>query len=360
MNILCNGGYIGKEGLCYMFREILKQLDKTHDVRIDSQSIEGYWEKFFGDFKDKRRESLYIMNGHVPYLPEIAKKHKKIIPICIFETTLPDNWVDALNIPEVKEIWTISEFCKQMIEESGVRKPVKVLYLGSDKRFKKIPVNMFPKDNSFKFLNVSAPHALGKKDRKGLDLLIKAFKEEFGDNPNFTLILKINSIYADLYNKQQGKQFDLHAYIKSLIPEGFNPGNVLIMDRYLDTEWLNNLYNSVHCGIFPARAEGFNMPALEMASIGKPTITTSYSGHSEFSDPRLQCKIKGFWPLDYNIYPYEDSLFSEPDVDHLKKLMRQVYNNYKTELENAEEYAKTLSKFTWDKVGSKMNEFLRK
>ena len=226
MNILFNGGYLGREALCYQGREIIKQLSKNNDVKLDSQPIGGYWEKFFGKFKDKKTSQVYIMNGHVTHLPELAKKHKNIISITVFETSLPDEWVDALNIPEVRQIWTVSEFCKNLIIESGVKKQVNVIYLGIDNQFQKKEVDIFPKDKSFKFLNICAPHCLGKKDRKGLDVLIKAFKEEFADDPEVTLILKINPIYADTYNGRKGVSFNLHNYLMELLPKGSKTSNI--------------------------------------------------------------------------------------------------------------------------------------
>lgn len=36
------------------------------------------------------------------------------------------------------------------------------------------------------------------------------------------------------------------------------------------------------CGVFPSRAEGWNLEALEMLSMGKPIIATSYSAHTEY------------------------------------------------------------------------------
>ena len=36
------------------------------------------------------------------------------------------------------------------------------------------------------------------------------------------------------------------------------------------------------CGIFPARAEGWNLELLEMMSCGKHVIATNYSAHTEF------------------------------------------------------------------------------
>ena len=39
------------------------------------------------------------------------------------------------------------------------------------------------------------------------------------------------------------------------------------------------------CGIFLSRAEGWNLGLLEMMAMGKPVITTNYSGHTEFATP---------------------------------------------------------------------------
>ena len=357
MKIFFNGGLFGREALCYQGREIVKQLAKYHKISIDAPKTEGYWEKFYNNFEGP--EDIYIMNGHVPHLHELAKNHKKIVSITQFETNLPDDWVEALNIPEVKQIWATSEFAKRMILESGVRKPVKVIYLGLDKRFYKKAGNMFPKDKTVRFLSISAPHCLGKKDRKGLDVLIRAFKEEFGDSPHVTLILKINTIYADNFNKRMNKPFDLYKYLKSLILTG-NPGNIVIMEQYLSTEQLNELYNSVHCGVFPSRGEGFGLPQAEIASLGIPVITTNYGATTEFSDLRLSIKVKKLDFLDYKIYPYDNKLFADPDVEHLKELMRRVYKYCDQEKKKAEEYANSgiFSKFDWDKIGKNLNNYL--
>lgn len=356
MKIKFNGGLYGNEALCYQGREIVKQLAKYHQICIDGLAVKGYWRKFYNTFEGP--EDVYLMNGHVTSLPELAKKHKKIISITQFETNLPDDWVKSLNIPEVKQIWVTSEFAKQIILDSGVNKPVKVIYLGIHKKFKKIPVNMFPKDKSFKFLNISAPHCLGTKDRKGLDILIKAFKIAFGDNPNFTLFLKINTIYADEYNRRLNKRFDLFKYVKSLIPKGYKPGNIAIMEGYLNVEQVNNLYNSVHCGVFPFRGEGFGLPIAELGKIGRPVIFTNYSAPTEFADLRLAIKVKEMAPLDYNIYPYEDKLFAEPDLDHLIKLMQKVYNNFDEEFKLAGEYAKNYNRFNWRDIGVNLNKLI--
>lgn len=362
VNIIFNGGWIGNEALCDLGRNVMRQLAKKgHKVKIDAPKPKepGVWSNFYNAFKGK--EDFYLLNGHPRLLHEIAKEHKSIISICIFETTLPDEWVKAINIPEVKQVWTISEFCKEMIIESGVKKPIEVISMGVDERIKKIEPIMFLKDESFKFLNVSAPHCLGTRDRKGLDVLIKAFKQEFRDSDKVTLILKLNTIYADRFNKAHGRDFMMGPYIRELIPDGLTQSNISVISDYIpNKDWLNNIYNSVDCGVFSFRSEGLCMPAIEMMKIGKPVICSNFSAPNEFSNPRLRIKIDRMLPLDYNLPPYYNSLFAEPDVENLRKLLREVYTNYEEHSKEAEYLRVTVDRFNWDQVGKNMDEILKR
>jgi glycosyltransferase involved in cell wall biosynthesis len=51
------------------------------------------------------------------------------------------------------------------------------------------------------------------------------------------------------------------------------------------------IMHEVDCGVFPSRAEGWNLEALEMMACGKPVILTNYSGHTEFSTPANSLRI---------------------------------------------------------------------
>ncbi len=353
MKITFNGGLYGREALCYQGREIVKQLGKTHKINIMGPKTKGYWAKFYDNFKGE--EDLYVMNGHVPYIPQLVKEHKKIAHIAVLECDFPPDWINALNKPEIKQIWTISEFCKKLMVDGGVTNPIKTIYLGLDKRFFKKEINMFPKDKSFKFINIAAPHCIGKRDRKGLDVLISAFKKEFGDDPAVKLILKINTIYADNLYREMGNQFNLNKYLGEILPKGSNTINILLITSYMPIESLNNLYNSIDCGVFPARAEGFGLCQAELIKLGKPVITTDYSATNEFSDPNLRIKVKGMWPLDYqNLPPYYNSRFAEPDEDHLRKFMRNIYENRKYDFK----LPKIFDEFNWDKIGKEINEHI--
>jgi glycosyltransferase involved in cell wall biosynthesis len=43
---------------------------------------------------------------------------------------------------------------------------------------------------------------------------------------------------------------------------------------------------AAHCGVFPARAEGWNLEALEMLSLGKTVIATNATAHTEYLTPQ--------------------------------------------------------------------------
>lgn len=357
MKIAYNGGLFGNEALCYQGRGIVKELGKNHKVNVQGPKPQGFWSKYYNNFKGK--EDYYVMNGHIHYLRNLVKEgHKRLIPVAVLECNFPKDWVDNLNLPEVKQIWTVSQFCKDLMIKNGVKNPIKVIYLGLSDKFIKNGSNLFPKDKSFKFFNVSAPHCIGERDRKGLDILIKSFKEEFGNDPKVKLILKLNTIYADNIYKKFGKQFDLNKYLGMLLPEGYDTSNISIITNYLKTEDLNNLYNTIDCGVFPSRGEGFGLGQAELIKIGKPVITTNYSSTNEFSDPKLRVKVKGMWPLDYqNQPPYYRSKFAEPDVEHLRKLMREVYQN-KVQYSNKQLHS-IFEELKWEKVGEKINNSLK-
>ena len=68
--------------------------------------------------------------------------------------------------------------------------------------------------------------------------------------------------------------------------KGSGLGNKIRMIPRQKTQ--NDVYNimiQTDCGVFPARAEGWNLELLEMMACGKQVIATNYSAHTEFCNP---------------------------------------------------------------------------
>jgi len=355
MNITFGGGFIGNEGLCVIGRGILEQLNKDHKINIDAPKISGYWESFYDNFNPEN-EDIYLLNGHVPQIPRIAKNHDKIVVIVVFETDLPYDWIEALKNPAVKEIWTISQFCKTIISRSWTGLPIKVIDMGIDDRFKVQGQDLFKKDKSFKFLHISAPHCKSKTDRKGLDVLLPAFKQAFGDSDKVKLILKLNLIYANKFIQN----FDQNQYLLSLLPKDTDISNIVVTTDYMTVERLNDLYSSVDCGVFPSRAEGLGIPQLEIISKGIPVITSDYGATTEYSVESLRVIIDSFIQLNQR-FPYFSSKFANPSIADLKNKLINVYNNVKLYQDETKLIqSKVRSKYCWSKCRTQMNKYLKK
>ena len=121
------------------------------------------------------------------------------------------------------------------------------------------------------FLNV------GKWEvRKGHDILVNAFNEAFSDDDNVELwMMCTNPFYTD----EENTQWSNHYKSSKL------GGKVRIIPRQRSKKEVYNIMAQSDCGVFPSRAEGWNLEIIEMMACGKKIITTDYSAHTEFCNP---------------------------------------------------------------------------
>lgn len=109
--------------------------------------------------------------------------------------------------------------------------------------------------------------------RKGHDILVELFNNTFNENDNVELYLMCDNPFC---SESETKEW-VDLYKKSKL------GNKIhLIPRQNTQQEVYNIMKQMHCGIFPARAEGWNLELLEMLSCGKYAITTNYSAHSDF------------------------------------------------------------------------------
>jgi glycosyltransferase involved in cell wall biosynthesis len=105
-----------------------------------------------------------------------------------------------------------------------------------------------------------------------------------------------------------------------------------IMDRTLSGAELTGLLSTCDCYISLHRSEGFGYGPADAMGLGKPVITTAYSGVTDFCTPKTALLV------DYTLqrvpqgaYPYMDEsreyYWASPDIDRAAFLMRQVYES---------------------------------
>lgn len=266
---LCSTGY-GVSGY-----NILKSLIKLHqDVRIfpilpaDPEMLTELNSLYFGVNPTKLDNSPSVRIYHqYDVHPRVGKGLHAGFPI--FEL---DNFFQyELSSMELCDILiTCSKWGANILEKFFPNKNISVVPLGVNRSiFKEVPQS---KLKPTIFLNV------GKWEfRKGHDFIIECFRAAFTPKDNVELWMMCDNQFLKPEQVKFWTNLYMHPKVK-LIPKAKTHENVAYIMGQADI------------GIFPARAEGWNLELLEMMSMGKHVICTNYSGHTEFAN-ELNAKL---------------------------------------------------------------------
>lgn len=132
--------------------------------------------------------------------------------------------------------------------------------------------------------------------------------------------------------------------------------NVRLFPRMKSQGMLANLIRQSSCGIFPARAEGWNLDLLEFMSCGKEVITTNFSAHTEFcskENARL-VDITEIEPAVDNKWFNGQGNWAKLGKDQIDQFVHHIreFNNNPTIGRGIE----TAKRFSWDNTA---NEIIR-
>lgn len=236
----------------------------------------------------------------------------KLMYIAWEDVTYPTSWVEEIN-ENLHGVMATTSFVRDVLIDSGVRVPIKVVSNALDPELKKEQSSEYKLNTNkkFKFIHISSA-----KQRKGVDLLIKAYFSEFTKDDNCVLVIKSfpgpDNVVEQLLAENKTDS---------------SPEVVHIPDPNLTEAEIANLTSSCDCAVYPTRGEGFGLPILEAMQLEVPVIVTGYSGHMDF------CSEENAYLLDYKLELASkneivnlNSYWAEPDFDQLKVLMKKVYN----------------------------------
>lgn len=241
-------------------------------------------------------------------------------------------------INNTDSILVASSWAKNVLLENGVTTPIVVCPLGVDPTIFNDSVNSIVKrdESKYVFLNV------GKWEvRKGHDLLVEVFNDAFTENDNVELWM-IN--HNPFLNSDDNLKW-VNLYKNSKLGS-----KIQIIQRLATHSDLAKVIAMSDCGIFPARAEGWNNEVPEFMALNKPVILTNYSAHTEYAtnDNAFLLDIDGLEPAKddkffdgYGNWANLSDNFYEQAVEK----MRYVYkNNIRTNPNGL----LTAEKLTWD------------
>ena len=109
--------------------------------------------------------------------------------------------------------------------------------------------------------------------RKGHDILYKIFNDTFETTDDVELWMMCDNPFL---SEEQTKEWH-NVYKKSKLGD-----KIKFIPRVNTPSEVYNIMAQADCGLFPSRAEGWNLELLEMMACGKPVIATNYSAHTEF------------------------------------------------------------------------------
>lgn len=245
------------------------------------------------------------------------------------------------QLAKCDEVLVTSRWAKSVILSiSGLPNiPVHVVPEGVSKDFfTSVGETGIKSDDSFKFLHI------GKYEiRKNQDLIVEAFARAFPtDKYNVSLIMLVNNPW----NMSGTDIFKINAAQK-------HP-RIVFIDR-IAYKTLIALMHECDCGVFASRAEGWNLPLLELMAAGKPVITTNNTGMTEFVTDKNSMII----PSGNLVRAVDGFVFDgtgewyDPPLDPLVEAMREAYDIGKTTNQDG---IITAQRYSWDNAADTLCE----
>lgn len=231
--------------------------------------------------------------------------------------SLPQSWIMPMN-DEVDEIWVPSSFVRECYIQSGVSADkVFVVPNGVDASLYSPDGTTYPvaSGKSFRFLFVG-----GTIYRKGIDLLLAAYRQSFTSKDDVCLVIK-DMGGKSFYQGQTAQEMIQRFSADPSAPE------IVYIDGNLTQDEMAALYRSCHCLVHPYRGEGFGLPIAEAMACGLAPIVTGYGAALDFCPPEyawlipakiVKQAVKQIGDLETVDFPW----LAEPDLEMLTTLMR--------------------------------------
>lgn len=186
----------------------------------------------------------------------------------------PKRWVDVIA-RQYDELWVHTHWIREQAIRAGVpARRVRVVPLGCDTSLFRPggPVFRLPTSKRVRFLFVG-----GAIHRKGIDVLLEAWRAAFTSRDDVCLVVKTNP--RDVFYK--GIDWLERVREQAADPAG---AEILCVDRLLSPDRLAALYRSCQAAVFPYRAEGFGLPILEAMASGCPPVVPRFGACLDFCD----------------------------------------------------------------------------
>jgi len=249
--------------------------------------------------------------------------------------------IKSLSVPDV--VCVTSEWAKNIVQKY-VNTKCHVVPLGVNRDIFNEKNEKTNTNNKYIFLNI------GKWElRKGHDILYDLFTKAFPTEKDVELWI-LASEHTNNYSSPE----ELSKW-KSMYA---GDSRVKLFSGVETHGDIAKLIANCDCGLYPSRAEGWNLELLETMSMNKPVIATNYSAHTEFCD-NDNCFLIDIQETEK---AYDGKAFigqgnwaklGQNQIDQTIEYMRFVYTNRVSINPNG---VNTAKKYSW---ANSANEVLR-
>ncbi len=263
-------------------------------------------------------EVQHILASHFRRRPDVPVT----IGRTMFETDrIPAPWVPLCNAMD--EIWVPCRHNLATFERSGVAREKLVLIPGT-LDFARFDVeglrHPLIRSDRFTFLSV-----FDFGVRKGWDVLLEAYVLEFAGRTDVELALRtggdrtanVEKVILAVARRFAGGAKHIPPFrVLPPLPESEMPA----------------LFRSADAFVLPTRGEGFGRPFLEAMAAGTPVIGTAHGGNLDFMTAAnswlIRCVLRPVPEAALREVPnYRGHRWADPDADHLRTLMRRVFED---------------------------------
>lgn len=312
--------------------EVKKMIMKDND----------YWNRYV--LRHSEGDHMYMTPPGKKRIGYVALESSKLNPL----------WVPQLN--HLDQVLAVSSFVKNVLSEGGVTVPIDILPNCVDTALFNTDVEPAPIDIGTEAFTFYSVFAFG--DRKGPDVLFRAFIEEFDSKDNVALVVHSLSM-TQIFKREK---VDIGNYLRSFAPNK-NRAPIYITSNYMYARALPSFMRNFDVFVLPSRGEGFGLPILEAMACGHPTIITNYGGPLDFTDEstswHIDYKLEDI-PLQYLTYfrNYIGGKWAEPSVPHLRQLMRYAYEHQEEAKQKGQNAAIKAKEYDINTIGMKAKNII--